>query len=596
MKFIENACYRFFAEKLILKLKSRDTHVKALLESKNTKGLQDYIAEKKNFLKRTLTFPVVPDMKSTVVSKQEDSFFRIENVFLTLSQSYLIPINLYVPLGSGPFPVVVVTTGHWPEGKSMAENQLLCKNLAANGIMAAAYDPIYQGERNPFPDDFIADYYSEQTPDIRMVNLHMQGGALSYLMGHNLGELFVLDGISVIDYLVSRPDVDEARIGITGQSGGGTQAAYLAAMDDRIACYSPIQSTTRTAMTITESGIGDCEQSILGSNAQQGFDCADVLWAAFPKPCLINASDGDFFNIHGVYEIADELSALYSHFDISARFQLKVTHGEHWLDRAARQNEYDIFIQQFFHKPKAIEEISFEYTDVERLNCLAGLPYRWPNHLLKLELEAVKSQRPKNDRDLQKALHALVEKNTSMVPELPYSEKLADNKADTLFVILANTDTVSKYTGQTDSDMLYLQPFGYEEAFLKEKTGYDILTGIFNECMIIGTGFAALLAGQIISRLRKRTKEKNYREIILVAENPMGTAALLAGALLPEIRKTCLIQSPLSLENLFNEKFHNIHEALLEPGILAIADLPEIAALNKEVITVKPDYSFPELA
>ena len=104
MKFIENACYRFFAEKLILKLKSRDTHVKALLESKNTKGLQDYIAEKKNFLKRTLTFPVVPDMKSTVVSKQEDSFFRIENVFLTLSQSYLIPINLYVPLGSGPFP------------------------------------------------------------------------------------------------------------------------------------------------------------------------------------------------------------------------------------------------------------------------------------------------------------------------------------------------------------------------------------------------------------------------------------------------------------------------------------------------------------
>lgn len=596
MKFIDNPCYRFFAEKLILKLETRNANVRALLESKNTKEIQNYITEKKDFLKRTLTFPVEPDVKSIIVSNQENSFFRIENVFLTLSQSYFIPLNLYIPLGSGPFPVVIVTTGHWPEGKSMAENQLLCKNLAANGIMAAAYDPIYQGERNPFPDDFIADYYADQTPDIRMVNLHMQGGALSYLMGHNLGELFVLDGISIIDYLVSRPDIDKARIGITGQSGGGTQASYLAAMDDRIMCYSPIQSTTRTALTIAESGIGDCEQSILGSNARQGFDCADVLWAAFPKPCLINASDGDFFNIHGVYEIADELSALYSHFELSDSFQLKVTHGEHWLDLAARQNEYDFFVQQFFHKPRAMKEISFEYTDAEKLNCIVVPSYRWPNQLLKLELETVKSLRLKDNKELQKALYALVEKSSSLVPDLPYSEEFADNKSDTLSVILANADTVEKYKDQTDSDMLYLQPFAYEEIFRKEKTGYDILTGIFNECMITGTGFAALLAGQIITCLRKRTKEKTYREIILIAEYPMSTAALLAGALMPEIRKTCLIQAPLSLENLFNEEFHIIHEALLEPGLLAVADLPEIAALNKEVITVRPENPFQEPA
>ena len=28
---------------------------------------------------------------------------------------------------------------------------------------------------------------------------------------------------------------------------------------------------------------------------RQGFDYADVLWAAFPKPCMLSAASEDFF-------------------------------------------------------------------------------------------------------------------------------------------------------------------------------------------------------------------------------------------------------------------------------------------------------------
>ena len=44
----------------------------------------------------------------------------------------------------------------------------------------------------------------------------------------------IWDGIRAVDYLLSREEVDPARIGITGRSGGGTQSAYIAAFDDRI--------------------------------------------------------------------------------------------------------------------------------------------------------------------------------------------------------------------------------------------------------------------------------------------------------------------------------------------------------------------------
>ena len=47
------------------------------------------------------------------------------------------------------------------------------------------------------------------------------------------------NGVRGIDYLISRPDVDPRRIGMTGDSCGGWTTLYTAALDPRITAAAP---------------------------------------------------------------------------------------------------------------------------------------------------------------------------------------------------------------------------------------------------------------------------------------------------------------------------------------------------------------------
>ena len=50
----------------------------------------------------------------------------------------------------------------------------------------------------------------------------------------------VWDIIMLLDYLDARPDVDSARIGMTGLSLGGMHTWLAAALDDRVAVAAPM--------------------------------------------------------------------------------------------------------------------------------------------------------------------------------------------------------------------------------------------------------------------------------------------------------------------------------------------------------------------
>lgn len=154
--------------------------------------------------------------------------FTVRNISFQTQPGVLATANLYVPSGNGPFPAVVITHGHWPDGRRAPLFQAVAQTLVRSGYVCLNIDAWGAGERGTLPGQ--QEYHG--------ANL----GASLMNVGHTLIGLQLADNMRGIDLLASLPYVDSTRIGATGASGGGNQTMWLAAMDDRVKAAMPVVS------------------------------------------------------------------------------------------------------------------------------------------------------------------------------------------------------------------------------------------------------------------------------------------------------------------------------------------------------------------
>ena len=254
------------------------------------------------------------------------SGFHIEKLVYESLPGFYVTAVLYIPDNAPKKnPAVLVPSGHSTNGK--AYYQVLCQRLAQRGYVVLSWDAVGQGERSQFWDA-----KNRKSRYNLICAEHAVLGNLAYLAGTNLARWEIWDGIRAVDYLVTRPEVDPERISITGTSGGGFQAAHIAALDPRIKVAVPSCYITALPMRvynrIFKDPDSDPEQDLYGM-LSNGLDHAGLLLLMYPRPVFVAAAVLDFFPIEGTHKTFREVAGIYERFGHGDRIAMHEGYHEH---------------------------------------------------------------------------------------------------------------------------------------------------------------------------------------------------------------------------------------------------------------------------
>jgi dienelactone hydrolase len=283
----------------------------------------------------------------------ERAGYRVEKLIYESVPRFYIPANLYIPTAAKPpFPGVLFQMGHTPNGKAGDTYQRCCQGLAKLGYLVLAFDPMGQGERIYYPD--ASGHHTRLgTPD----DEHTTAGKQMLLVGDTATRMQVWDAVRSLDVLAGHPLVDPQRLGVTGQSGGGTLTMLLLAVDDRLAAAAVCSGNTENVACAHFNPPGstdDAEQDLIGAGPL-GFDRWDVLYPFAPKPLLISVSDLDFFGtysseyIRNGWEEFQKLRRVYARLDAAERLAWADTPLPHGLAYDTRLQVYNWFSRWLKH-------------------------------------------------------------------------------------------------------------------------------------------------------------------------------------------------------------------------------------------------------
>lgn len=278
-------------------------------------------------------------LQARVTADMEEDGVLAEAVLFEPRPCYLASALLYRPAGevaNGSLPVVLGLCGHSQNGKSSETYRTFARTLAKIGFLVLLVDPAGQGERLQFVRT-AGDRFSDCS-----THEHNQLGKMLGLFGDNFAYWRAWDAMRALDYLLSRPEADASRVGVTGTSGGGTMSTYLWALDDRITMAAPGCYITSFFHNYDNELPVDAEQAVPGL-AAAGIEMADFLIARATEPCLILGRGNDFFDPRGTREAFEEVRNIYELLGAPDRIQLSFEAGEHGYGPGNRRAMYRFF-------------------------------------------------------------------------------------------------------------------------------------------------------------------------------------------------------------------------------------------------------------
>ncbi len=284
-----------------------------------------------------LPLPEKTPLRPSVFGEVRRSDYSVSKVYFESLPGFFVTGNLYRPLGDGPFPAILSPHGHWAYGR--LENTLVNSgpgraiNLARQGYVVFTYDMVGYND-------------SLQVP-------HTFSGAREYLWGLSLSGLQLWDSIRAIDFLETLPYVRRDAIGMTGESGGGTQTFLASAVDPRIAVSVPVNM-----ISLHMQGGCLCENP---PGLRLETTNVEIAATVAPRPLLMISATGDWTSDTLELEYP-AVRGIYNLLDVPDRVRAVRMTAEHNYNKDSREAMYAWMAQWLQHAPADTHPVERSFT------------------------------------------------------------------------------------------------------------------------------------------------------------------------------------------------------------------------------------------
>ncbi len=330
---------RMMQDWLIAQVRAAELRGKARRDALKTKeDAEAYVKSVQERIRESFgPMPGKTPLNAAITRTLERADYKIEHVVFESRPGYKVTGNFYLPTNrKSPVPGVIGVCGHSINGKAAEAYQSFAQGLARQGMACFIIDPVGQGERVQFLNDKLASRIGGGTAE------HIQMGNPQTLVGEFIGTWFVWDAIRALDYLLTRPEIDPQHVGITGNSGGGTQTTWLCGLEPRFTMAAPacfVTTFLRNAENELPADTEQCPPRVLALD----LDHADFLAAMAPKPVIILSQEKDFFDTRGSAEAYARLKRLYTLLGKPQNIQLRVGPDPHGYTQPIREAMYAFF-------------------------------------------------------------------------------------------------------------------------------------------------------------------------------------------------------------------------------------------------------------
>ncbi len=243
--------------------------------------------------------------------------YTVQNIALETLPGLYVCGSIYAPSKKGKHPLIICPNGHFGDGRYRKDQQERMGTLARMGAVCVDYDLFGWGESE------------------------LQVGST----GHRSAIAHIIqamNGLLLLDYMLTNKDIDPSRVGVSGGSGGGSQTVLLTALDERFTAAAPVVS-----LASHFDGGCPCESGMPVSLACGGTNNAELMAMFAPRPLLVVSDGKDWTSSVPELEYP-YLKRVYGFYNAEGKVvNVHLPNEGHDFGPSKRNAVYDFFISAF---------------------------------------------------------------------------------------------------------------------------------------------------------------------------------------------------------------------------------------------------------